>query len=116
MEHYERSDALIFRPSVTASAWSQPEAWSRGLPVITTDHAGASDLLKTGENGLLIKARACRRHRFGHRMVPVAPRGIARHGARPPAPPPRAGNGSDYRRALASALSKAGLFGASSLQ
>jgi glycosyltransferase involved in cell wall biosynthesis len=31
------------------------EAWSRGLPVITTDRAGAADLLRPGENGMLVR-------------------------------------------------------------
>jgi glycosyltransferase involved in cell wall biosynthesis len=32
------------------------EAFSRGLPVITTDKAGASDLIEHGWNGLIIPA------------------------------------------------------------
>ena len=86
------------------------EAWSRGLPVITTDHAGASDLLKTGENGLLIKARDgdaissviewCLSHRTELRAMREASRATAARW-----------QWSDYRRALAAALSEAGLFG-----
>jgi glycosyltransferase involved in cell wall biosynthesis len=32
------------------------EAFARGLPVITTDQAGASDLVRHGENGLIVPA------------------------------------------------------------
>jgi len=115
MEHYERSDALIFPTLCDGFGMVATEAWSRGLPVITTDHAGASDLLKTGENGLLIKARDadaiasviewCLSHRAELRAMREASRATAARW-----------QWSDYRRALASALSKAGLFGASSLQ
>jgi glycosyltransferase involved in cell wall biosynthesis len=31
------------------------EAWSRGLPVITTRAAGAADFLRVHENGLLVE-------------------------------------------------------------
>ena len=56
MAHYGSSDALIF-PTLS-DGWGMvvTEAWSRGLPVIMTDCAGAADLLRNGENGLLIRA------------------------------------------------------------
>lgn len=56
MAHYQSSDALIFPTLCDGFGMVATEAWSRGLPVITTDCAGASDLLKPGENGLLTRA------------------------------------------------------------
>lgn len=56
MAHYQTSDALIFPTLCDGFGMVATEAWSRGLPVITTDCAGAADLLKPNENGLLIRA------------------------------------------------------------
>lgn len=56
MAHYQSSDALIFPTLCDGFGMVATEAWSRGLPVITTDCAGAADLLKPRENGLLINA------------------------------------------------------------
>ncbi|MFM1747497.1 MAG: hypothetical protein RLZZ188_1163 [Verrucomicrobiota bacterium] len=56
MEHYRTSDALLFPTLCDGFGMVATEAWSRGLPVITTDHAGAADLLRPGNNGLLIRA------------------------------------------------------------
>jgi glycosyltransferase involved in cell wall biosynthesis len=56
MAQYRSSDALIFPTLCDGWGMVVTEAWSRGLPVITTDCAGASDLLRNGENGLLIRA------------------------------------------------------------
>ncbi len=56
MEHYRRSDALLFPTLCDGFGMVATEAWSRGLPVITTDRAGAADLLKPRRNGLLIPA------------------------------------------------------------
>jgi glycosyltransferase involved in cell wall biosynthesis len=86
------------------------EAWSRGLPVITTDRAGASDLLKTGENGLLIRAGDaqaiaealdwCLSHRKELRAMRDASLATAQRW-----------QWTDYRRRLAEVLREAGLFG-----
>lgn len=56
MEEYERADALIFPTLCDGFGMVVTEAWSRGLPVITTDRAGAADLLRSGENGILVPA------------------------------------------------------------
>ena len=56
MAHYQSSDALIFPTLCDGFGMVATEAWSRGLPVITTENAGAADLLRPGKNGLLIRA------------------------------------------------------------
>jgi glycosyltransferase involved in cell wall biosynthesis len=56
LEHYRNADALIFPTLCDGFGMVVTEAWSRGLPVITTDRAGAADLLQSGKNGLLIRA------------------------------------------------------------
>lgn len=56
MAHYQSADALVFPTLCDGFGMVATEAWSRGLPVITTDRAGAADLLAPGKNGLLIRA------------------------------------------------------------
>ena len=56
MKQFQRADALVFPTLCDGFGMVATEAWSCGLPVITTDRAGAADLLKSGENGLLIRA------------------------------------------------------------
>lgn len=56
MECYRSSDALIFPTLCDGFGMVATEAWSRGLPVITTARAGAADLLQPRRNGLLIPA------------------------------------------------------------
>lgn len=56
MSYYQSSDALMFPTLCDGFGMVATEAWSRGLPVITTESAGAADLLKPSENGLLIRA------------------------------------------------------------
>lgn len=56
LAHYRTADALIFPTLCDGFGMVVTEAWSRGLPVITTDRAGAADLLKPKTNGLLIRA------------------------------------------------------------
>jgi glycosyltransferase involved in cell wall biosynthesis len=56
MTHYQASDVLLFPTLCDGWGMIVTEAWSRGVPVITTDRAGASDLLREGRNGLVIKA------------------------------------------------------------
>jgi len=53
---YQRADALIFPTLCDGFGMVVTEAWSQGLPVITTDRAGASDLLLPNENGLIVPA------------------------------------------------------------
>lgn len=57
MSHYQASDALIFPTLCDGFGMVVTEAWSRGLPVLTTPCAGAADLLREQENGLLFPAR-----------------------------------------------------------
>jgi glycosyltransferase involved in cell wall biosynthesis len=52
---FERSDVLVFPTLSDGFGLVVTEALSRGLPVITTDQAGAADLI-TDENGLIIPA------------------------------------------------------------
>jgi glycosyltransferase involved in cell wall biosynthesis len=56
MEQYRQADALIFPTLCDGFGMVVTEAWSRGLPVITTERAGAVDLLKPNQNGLVIRA------------------------------------------------------------
>src|SRR5205807_1893133 len=53
---FERSDVLVFPTLADGFGMVVTEAFSRGLPVITTDQAGASDLVEHGRNGLIIPA------------------------------------------------------------
>jgi len=86
------------------------EAWSRGLPVITTEMAGASDLLRPHQNGLLIKAASadaigsalewCMTHRGELRAMRKDALATA-----------AAWQWSDYRNTLAGVLRERGMFG-----
>lgn len=53
LDSFDGSDALVFPTLSDGFGMVATEAWSRGLPVITTPNAGASDLLRDGVNGLL---------------------------------------------------------------
>jgi len=55
-EAFSRADVLIFPTLSDGFGMVVTEAFARGLPVITTNQAGASDLVRHGENGLLIPA------------------------------------------------------------
>ncbi|ACB76042.1 glycosyltransferase family 4 protein [Opitutus terrae] len=103
MAHYHASDALIFPTLCDGFGMVVTEAWSRGLPVLTTPRAGAADLLCEHENGLLFPPadadaiadtlRRCSEQRDQLRAMRVR----ARHTA--------AGwQWSDYRAALRAAL------------
>lgn len=109
MEHFRQSDALIFPTLCDGFGMVATEAWSCGLPVITTDRAGAADLLKSGENGLLIRPGEtaaigealdwCLTHRAQlHTMREASHDTAARW------------QWTDYRRTLAAALRDAGFF------
>jgi glycosyltransferase involved in cell wall biosynthesis len=52
----DRADVLVFPTLSDGFGMVVTEAFSRGLPVITTNQAGASDLLDHGRNGLIIEA------------------------------------------------------------
>ena len=56
MAHYQNSDALMFPTLCDGFGMVATEAWSRGLPVLTTRSAGAFDLLRERENGLTFTA------------------------------------------------------------
>ena len=53
---FERADILVFPTLADGFGLVVTEAFSRGLPVITTDRAGASDLVRHRENGLIVPA------------------------------------------------------------
>ena len=53
---YQAADVLIFPTLSDGFGMVVTEAFSRGLPVITTDQAGASDLVRNRENGFVIPA------------------------------------------------------------
>jgi glycosyltransferase involved in cell wall biosynthesis len=56
LREFEEADALIFPTLSDGFGLVVTEALSRGLPVITTDRAGAADLIRHKENGLIIAA------------------------------------------------------------
>jgi len=111
MKEYGRSDALIFPTLCDGFGMVVTEAWSCGLPVITTDCAGAADLLKPGQNGLLIRAgdaqaisqslEWCLAHRAELRAMRECAASTAADW-----------QWTDYRRALAEVLRRSQLFGA----
>lgn len=108
--HYRAADALLFPTLCDGFGLVATEAWSRGVPVITTERAGAADLLKPDRNGLLIRAGDsgaiaaaidwCQTHRPELRAMREAALATA-----------AAWQWSDYRRLHASFLSAAGYFG-----
>ena len=51
-----QADALIFPTLCDGFGMVATEAWSQGTPVLTTDRAGAVDLLRDGENGWRMEA------------------------------------------------------------
>ena len=53
---YQRSDALVFPTLCDGFGMVVTEAFAHGLPVITTDRAGAADLVDHGVNGLIVPA------------------------------------------------------------
>jgi len=110
MARYDSADVLIFPTLCDGFGMVVTEAWSRGLPVIITDHAGANDLLQPNRNGILIPAgdadaiasalNWCLDHRAELRDMREAALATA------------AGwQWSDYRRSLAVTLRQAGMFG-----
>lgn len=57
-EAFDAADVLVFPTLSDGFGMVVTEAFARGLPVITTAQAGASDLLRDRENGLIIEAGA----------------------------------------------------------
>jgi glycosyltransferase involved in cell wall biosynthesis len=107
---YRQADALIFPTLCDGFGLVATEAWSRGVPVITTDRAGAADLLKPGQNGRLIRAgdasaivevvEWCHANRGELRAMREAALATA-----------KAWQWSDYRRHHGTLLRDAGIFG-----
>lgn len=106
---YGQADALVFPTLADGFGMVVTEAWSRGVPVIATDRAGAADRLKPHENGLLIPAASadaiaeavlwCQDHRAELREMRAAALATAAGWGWP-----------DYRRSLAAILREAGCF------
>lgn len=104
-----RADALMFPTLCDGFGMVVTEAWSRGVPVITTRMAGAADLLRPGENGLIIEAASvdaiaravtwCHEQRDRLRAMREAALATAASWQWP-----------DYRRRHAAVLREAGLF------
>ncbi len=96
---FEAADVLMFPTLSDGFGMVVTEAFARGLPVITTNQAGASDFVRHGENGLVISAgdtaaigdalRWC----LDHRPALAAMRGAALETA-------KTWQWSDYRAAL----------------
>ena len=55
-ELYREADVLIFPTLCDGFGMVVTEAFSQGLPVITTSRAGAADFVRSGENGIIIPA------------------------------------------------------------
>ncbi|HKP12270.1 MAG TPA: glycosyltransferase family 4 protein [Blastocatellia bacterium] len=53
---YRRADVLVFPTLCDGFGLVVTEAFSQGLPVITTNRAGAADLVRHGVNGLIVPA------------------------------------------------------------
>jgi glycosyltransferase involved in cell wall biosynthesis len=110
MAHYRTSDALVFPTLCDGFGMVATEAWSRGLPVITTDRAGASEQLRDRQNGLLIRAGDARA--IGEAIDwCLAHRGELRAMREAALETAAAWQWPDYRRSLAGRLRDAGLFG-----
>lgn len=55
-QEYQQADVLVFPTLCDGFGMVVTEAFSRGLPVITTSQAGAADLVKPHVNGLIVPA------------------------------------------------------------
>jgi glycosyltransferase involved in cell wall biosynthesis len=54
--NYRNADVLVFPTLADGFGMVVTEAFANGLPVITTNRAGAADFVRHGENGLIIEA------------------------------------------------------------
>lgn len=100
---FDDADVLIFPTLSDGFGMVVTEAFARGLPVITTDQAGASDLVKSGVNGLVIPAADPHAIAAALRWCLDNPHGLAAMG---PAAldTARQWQWSDYRHALREAV------------
>lgn len=108
------ADALVFPTLCDGFGMVVTEAWSRGLPVLTTSAAGASGLLRPDENGWLVppadpaalaeRLAWCVSHRSRLQAMRTAARETAARW-----------QWADYRRELAAVLRAAGCFGPASV-
>jgi glycosyltransferase involved in cell wall biosynthesis len=55
-QQYHQADVLVFPTLCDGFGMVVTEAFAQGLPVITTDRAGAADLIQHGVNGLIVPA------------------------------------------------------------
>ncbi len=109
MARFHEADALIFPTLCDGFGMVVTEAWSRGVPVLTTPAAGAADLLQDGRNGVLFAPASsnevtrvvdwCLAHRTQLRAMREAALATAANW-----------QWSDYRARLAAVLREAGLF------
>jgi glycosyltransferase involved in cell wall biosynthesis len=51
---YDEADILLNGSDVDAAPLTILEAWAAGLPVVTTDAGGIPDMVRDGENGILV--------------------------------------------------------------
>lgn len=110
MAALHRADALIFPTLCDGFGMVVTEAWSRGVPVITTTAAGAADLLRPDENGMLIPAADA--GAIAQAVDRCLSRRTELRAMREPALRTAASwQWSDYRARLAAVLREGGLFG-----
>lgn len=99
----ERADVLLFPTLSDGFGMVVTEAFARGLPVITTKEAGASDLIANHENGLIIDAGSA--DAICNALQWCADNRLALSQMRDPALAAAKGwQWSDYRRGLAQAI------------
>ena len=103
---YADADILVFPTLCDGFGMVVTEAFARGLPVITTDRAGAADIVGHGENGLIVaggdvaKLAATLEWCVAHRedVAAMRPRALETARRRP---------WSSYRAELSSAIARA---------
>lgn len=110
MAALHRADALFFPTLCDGFGMVVTEAWSRGVPVITTTAAGAADLLRANENGMLIPAANADAIAQGIEWC-LAHRAELRAMREPSLRTAAGWQWSDYRARLATVLREGGLFG-----
>jgi len=104
-QEMQRSDVLVFPTLCDGFGLIVNEAFANGLPVITTNRAGAADLIEHGKNGFLIEAGSAPAIRdilqrcLDERELLAEMRAVARVTA-------RRWQWTDYRRAVQDATAK----------